>query len=70
MNRGQVLLQFPMELTETGALKECEAKGYQVAERNTVSAIGFNLLLKRGRTLAALVFDRAINRWTLVEAIR
>lgn len=70
MNRGQVLLQFPMDVTENGALKACEAKGYRVAERNPSSVIGFYLILRRGRTLAALAFDKAINRWTLVEAIR
>lgn len=70
MKRGQILLQFPMEATEHGALKLCESKGYKVAERKSVSVIGFNLVLHRGRTWAALVFDNAINRWTLVEAIR
>lgn len=70
MNRGQVLLQFPTDHTENGALKACEAKGYRVVERNPVSAVGFYLVLQRGKTLAALIFDKAVNRWTLVEAIR
>lgn len=69
MNRGQVLLQFSMDATEHDALKLCESKGYKVAERKSISVIGFNLILQRGRTWATLVFDKPINRWTLVEAL-
>ena len=69
MKKGQILLQFPLHLTEHGALAVCEAKGYKVIERKTTSVIGFNLMLQRGRTWATLIFDKAVNRWTLVEAI-
>lgn len=69
MNRGQILLQFPIGIAEDAALKQCQEKGYRVTER-TGSAIGFNILLARGKTLATLLFDNAMDRWTLVEAIR
>ena len=70
MKRGQALLQFPENITEESALQQCIAKGYRVTERQTASAIGFNVLLSRGKILAALVFDTVVDRWTLVEAIR
>lgn len=69
MKRGQILLQFPAGIAEDAALTQCKAKGYRVTER-TGSAIGFNILLARGKTLATLLFDKAMDRWTLVEAVR
>lgn len=70
MNHGQILLQFPSGSDVNRAISECEQRGYRLIQQIPFSAIGFNWVLQRGKTLAALTFDKSMGSWLLVEAIR